>query len=301
MEEKTRYSTVRRALEPLRDDGATRVPDFRVLRPYKAEDAFRDAQRRMATLARGEARRGVFVFAQHVDHGNVGHLWLEATAAPRAGVLGRHHAVDLSLPVNDALSLRHVLVVVRLVEGRVRTSLVDLASSVGLSVEAVGEVRRVDVEGPLAATSLSFGLFVVPTGEPLPWEPRARDAWAQFCAAPRTVMVPKGLPGLEVGQVRSRFGRVRGCRRVTEAELARGLLIGRDGRCDVQVPDDCVSRVHCVALSLDGVLSVADAGSTNGTIREGGVEIGWAPWGDGEVLHLGARAVVEWRGPSMRA
>jgi hypothetical protein len=48
--------------------------------------------------------------------------------------------------------------------------------------------------------------------------------------------------------------------------MPRRFTIGRDGRCDVPIADDSVSRIHAeIWLAEDGSLFMADRGSSNGT------------------------------------
>jgi hypothetical protein len=53
---------------------------------------------------------------------------------------------------------------------------------------------------------------------------------------------------------------------VPRADLPYTLKIGRAMECDLTVPDISVSDIHCiVTLDEQGVLTIADQGSTNGT------------------------------------
>jgi pSer/pThr/pTyr-binding forkhead associated (FHA) protein len=49
-------------------------------------------------------------------------------------------------------------------------------------------------------------------------------------------------------------------------EVPEGLtLLGRDTRCDLQLPGGLVSKLHCILAHVDGRLLVRDLGSKNGT------------------------------------
>jgi predicted component of type VI protein secretion system len=76
--------------------------------------------------------------------------------------------------------------------------------------------------------------------------------------------------------------------------LARGLLIGRDERCDVVVPDGYASRVHAVMLELDERLWLIDTGSSNGTWLQAGLRVNCHALQDGDAWWIG-RALVRWR------
>ncbi len=301
MNDVTRYARVQPSMAPLRSEGGTRVPTLRVVRARSVEEEFRGSQRAMASAVREEPRRGLFVFAHHVHFGFIGRLWLEAGARPRAGTLGRHAGVDLALPLDEALSLRHALFVVRDVQGAVRLTVLDLASSRGLELEPGHPLRRFDVTGAAAVRGADFVLLCVPTGEALPWDPDAPDAWATFRAAAPLQPQPRERP--RSGPRRQRkvagcfttwLGDLRSERAVTEGDLARGVLVGRHPRCDVRVPEGGVSRVHAALLRVDEHLLLVDAGSTNGLWRPDLAPVRCAPWGEGQPILLGHEAQMEW-------
>ena len=81
---------------------------------------FNHHQRRLHQVLREYPKPGIAVFALHNQQGIAGHLWLEATEQLRAGTIGRHSAVDLFLSDDEALSLRHLLVLVRRNAGALR-------------------------------------------------------------------------------------------------------------------------------------------------------------------------------------
>jgi GGDEF domain-containing protein len=43
------------------------------------------------------------------------------------------------------------------------------------------------------------------------------------------------------------------------------MTMGRDPQCDVEIPDDCTSRVHAILEQRDGFWTLTDHGSLNGT------------------------------------
>ena len=69
-------------------------------------------------------------------------------------------------------------------------------------------------------------------------------------------------------------------------EIGSGCTIGREG-CDVLLPDPEVSRRHAVVRVADGVASVEDVGSTNGTWLNGRRVEGRAELRAGDELRLG--------------
>jgi pSer/pThr/pTyr-binding forkhead associated (FHA) protein len=48
-------------------------------------------------------------------------------------------------------------------------------------------------------------------------------------------------------------------------EKAGPIMLGRSDACDIEIPDDSVSKRHCRFEEKDGVVMVTDLGSTNGT------------------------------------
>jgi pSer/pThr/pTyr-binding forkhead associated (FHA) protein len=71
----------------------------------------------------------------------------------------------------------------------------------------------------------------------------------------------------------------------TDIPLDRGVVVGRDRRCDVRIESFYVSRRHCrLALDGDRVL-VFDLGSTNGT-RINGRRIGEGVLRPGDELSI---------------
>jgi len=98
---------------------------------------------------------------------------------------------------------------------------------------------------------------------------------------------------------------------ISERALQRGIIIGRYTRCagDTSLMPDNVSRVHAVAIAVDGEVHIVDAGSTNGVLigREevkcasietgatcslGGTLVRWEP-------HLSSPPRAETRGPGI--
>lgn len=217
----------------------------------------------MGSAVLEQPRPGVWVFASHVQFGHLGRMWLEASDEPRVGTLGRHDLVDLALPLDDALSLRHVLFVVRSAGRGVRFTVMDLQTPNGLHLFERGAVRLVEATGPVIVRASEFILFCVPTGAGA----RLPRRWVEL-----PPMVPARV---EAGASAPSFQRIAGTleletatwkrtHTLTQTELARGVQIGRQDRCELCVTDLTVSRVHGVLLQLDGEPYLADAGSTNG-------------------------------------
>ena len=223
--------------------------------------------RQLWSACQEERRHGLFVFAVHATSGLVGRMWLAATDDVRAGTLGRHQFVDLSITRDEALSLRHVLFVVRLVEGRVRFSAIDLETPGGLHT-ALGPQHVTQSEQPVLLRTAQLSFFCVPTGLQVMIPEQLDAAWRRFDEVPpspqagRWSWMKTASPAVGVLTLRLATGVFTTA--IDEQLIRRGVLIGREERCDVLIPDNHVSRVHAALLSVDGVAHLIDCGSSNG-------------------------------------
>ncbi|MEW5737833.1 MAG: FHA domain-containing protein [Myxococcota bacterium] len=248
----------------------------------------------MRSVVNEEPRPGLWVFAHHADFGLVARLWLEAGSEPRGGTLGRHDFVDLPLPLDEGLSLRHVLFVVRRAAGVVQLTAVDLATCAGLQLLPGHAVQRVDVEGVCCLKSGAFTLFCVPSGEPVPWSSAAPSAWATLKPGRvrrhfrRDDLAPPQRPFARLTV--SRAGEERH-QTVSLESLRRGLLVGRDLRCGVRIAGPEVSRVHLALLEVDDEVLAVDTGSTNG-LFSAGRRVRCEPLRSGQALMLGRSAAT---------
>jgi diguanylate cyclase (GGDEF)-like protein len=66
----------------------------------------------------------------------------------------------------------------------------------------------------------------------------------------------------------------------------RPLIIGRSPDCDIQLTDDCVSRVHCRITPANNGIIISDLDSTNGTYIDG-VSVTARPLRDGDRIKIG--------------
>ena len=285
-------------------------------------------QRRLHQILREFPQPGVAFFALHPVHGIVGRLWLSATDQVRAGTIGRHSEVDLHLPHDEELSLRHLLVLVRASPRSERIQVLDLATPGGFQAEQGGVLRAVDANGTLILRAASYSLFFFPTGTPPPWDPDAQDPWLSLparvvvadervAAEPRRSRVgrrspnetsvsvregpsepgpaPVREPGEEIeGLLILSTGGAQARLSVGGRALERGVILGRYSRCagDTAVMSDQVSRVHAMLVRIEGTLHIVDTGSTNGTIT-GNRAVKCEPIGAGQAYALG-RMIVRW-------
>jgi hypothetical protein len=269
--EATRYASLKPSVAPLRSVGGTVALSDRPLRPRPVEELFAEQQLSMARAVQGELRAGLFVFAAHRRFGEIGRLWLEAGVQPRAGLIGRHDRVDLALPLDESLSLRHVLFVVRKAGGAVRLTAVDLETTNGLQLESGEAARVVEGEGLQLFFVSNFVFFCVPTGQPVPWRPHGDDPWATLTPRGSLRLEQSGrrTAGAPLGRLELRGPEAFFTAPVDALALRRGFLVGRDPRCDAVTPLNTVSRVHLALLRLDGARFAFDTGSTNGTFHSG--------------------------------
>jgi pSer/pThr/pTyr-binding forkhead associated (FHA) protein len=63
--------------------------------------------------------------------------------------------------------------------------------------------------------------------------------------------------------------------------------VGRRSDCNLRISSRLVSRRHCLIEERDGVLTVADLGSANGTFVNGQVVTERRPLRDGDLLEIG--------------
>lgn len=286
---------------------------------------FNHHQLRLHQVVREYPRPGVAVFALHHNTGFAGHLWLEATARLRAGTIGRHSEVDLFLPDDEELSLRHLLVLVKQGAGGLRLRIADLATSAGFQSEEGGVLRAVEANGVLVLRAASYSFFAIPTGGQPPWNRHADDPWRTLprrvvVAEPRTPRSPPAWrPGARVGETSISFvngpeepgpepalapgepvagqlaianGGLEERLSVGAKALERGIILGRYSRCsgDTSVMTGAVSRVHAVLISVEGLVHIIDAGSTNGVLV-GEAQVKCAPVEPGAAYSLGTMRV----------
>lgn len=308
------------------ENQGTRIQDPRLgnATPPDLRTLFNQHHRRVEAIQATYTRPGLAVFALTSEGGVGGHLWLEASENWRAGTIGRHSAVDLFLPADENLSLRHLLLLVSGGGGAFQVRVVDLATPTGFVTEEKEPLRALAADGPLVFGAARYLFVALPTGEHLPWDPEARDPWSTL---PRRLFVPR-LPPTRVqpwlrqqdatslsrlegptevdadalvetgesvsGHLVVTHGGIAARWAVGSRALARGVILGRYERCTLGrgSEDERVSRVHAVILALEGVVHIVDAGSMNGvTLGEAAVHC--APMQPAETYAL-ASMHVRW-------
>lgn len=243
---------------------------------------------------------GVAVFAVDLRTQRlVGRLWVAGRPGELGtAILGRHSSCDLMLDGDPSVSNRHVALLVEPLSSwrgeDVRFRLVDLRTGTAMRTDTGDAVESLLAEGPVFVQLGAYLLMVFQTGG-LGWPKDAREAWAQLPHLPpideraaepdqwhrwalrqqgqrRITLLPAALPadrqvmGPPVGRVRLRslWGEVE--RDLGQAECARGVLLGREPRCDfaglLRVQE--ISRVHLMIQRIGATLHVLDAGSMAG-------------------------------------
>lgn len=269
------------------------------------ERCFNLHQRRLSQVIREYDRPGVAVFALHPLRGIAGHVWLEAADELRAASIGRHGCVDLHLPDEQELSLRHFLVLVRRRDGMTRVRVLDLVTPSGFQADGPDILRALEADGPVVLSAARYLFVVVPTGAGTPWDPNASNPWSTLprreftktLRALRRHQRPKSLGSrdgttdvqlsdgpveaepdqllapdeLVAGRLRLRSGSRRVSLKIGPTALERGVVLGRYERCAGHgvIQDMSVSRVHAVFIEVEGQAYLIDAGSTLGTTLDG--------------------------------
>ena len=244
-------------------------------------------------------KAGVAVFALDESRGIAGNVWLAASGELRAGTLGRHSAVDLYLDDDDALSLRHLLLLVKARGDGVWLRIDDLATPGGFQAEEGKMLRSVEATGPLVLRAASYSFFAFPTGGPLAWN---RDAWStlprrEFVSEPGPVE-PGPEPLVKSGEaIEGQLVMGNARLEVGAHALDRGVLLGRYARCsgDTGEMNQDVSRLHAMLARVDGTIHLIDLCSTNGTFK-GDAPVKCAPVEPGARYHLG-RTPLRWESP----
>jgi hypothetical protein len=218
----------------------------------------------------------------------------------------------------------------------VRFRVLDLRSSHPFE-DAQGRLfEALEADGPIFLRAGAYTLFLLPREEDAPaWSGSPPEVWAALpqvayleeaglpsepaegegvdrwagCDPSATLvlrlpgphLVPQDLLGYQeepYGQlfVRSREGEMRLV--LGRSAARRGLLLGRDERCDGSrrgvLSHGAISRVHVLVLEVGGKMYAVDAGSQNGIWLQS-ERVRLAPLGSGRTVSLAGRvAELEW-------
>lgn len=216
-------------------------------------------------------------------------------------VAGRHTHCDVMLDGDESISLRHALFRSVLDDGCPMLSVVDLQTHGGFELADGSRQRAITATGAVVLRIGSYVVVSLPTGSPLPPDlppcsqrpldvrpdsspvhPYRSPARRGPLAVSRITLMPHAV---ELGALRATTGesdyelfarsrRGHTAVRVTDADLDRGVLMGRSPKC-IQgglehVFSIGISRVHLLATrERDGVF-VYDVASTTGTFNTWG-------------------------------
>jgi hypothetical protein len=290
----------------------TRIALFEPARvsPEVFAEAFaKGFDRLTALLAAGDPGFVVMGYSPGMEHAAVRQIKLGRDSAIEPVVVGRHECADLMLASDEALSLRHSLVLLRVdAEGRPLTRVLDLRSGTGMA-DAVGRLHySIAADGPVCLSLAGSALFVIPSGSkpplgagpraafdaiawpsPVPWIPErsVEQRLSELSREPGSSSVVSvviggtgaGKPvirrrgGRRAGRLKLDFGGQSYEHQVDTYALRAGVLVGRYDRCDLSPitveMPDVVSRVHLLLISIEERTHIFDTGSTNGLTYEG--------------------------------
>jgi hypothetical protein len=252
-------------------------------------------------------------------------------------IVGEHMSARLHLEGDAGVASRHLLAWLAVDGTTRRVRLLDLNTGLGFFVDGFGRCESVVSDGPLVARVGSYHLVFLPTDEPY-WPDDANKAWEALpptvfldtrdAGTPRDrptalpthapghinstqiVVLPKpteyltsqGLAAAkhEIGGTLTLVGRKLASRfPLTTAQLSRGVLLGRDTRCDIgsEVFEraDTISRTHALLATEGGRTFVFDLASMNGTLVNGKPIVAAELPGQA-VIDLGGGNSVQWQG-----
>ena len=289
----------------------------------------------LTRLHAGFARDGLLAVAAWNGSVVADYLHVPLGSDPEFVIVGRHDRCDLSLHRDPTLSLRHAVVAARAVGGELGLRFLDLHTGLGFHTEDRQCCEALAAEGAMFVRMGGYHLFLLPTGAlaPLPWGSTAEETWKMIPdrvyrdsrVAPRHPEMaampaePTGTqtiitkiidpPGMlrplrpAPGDRGARVARIELSSRtgqelfsLYEADLERGLLVGRYERCQLGASDDKMSRVHLLIIRDGAETWAIDTASTNGT-RANGEPMRRTPLRDGTALELGKHITLRWRPP----
>jgi hypothetical protein len=307
------------------------------LEPVDFPVVFRSVFAELAPLHASFSRDGLLAVAVWNGGILADYVHVPLAGEPEFVVVGRHDRCDLSLHNDPTLSLRHAMVSACAAGGEMRIRFLDLQSGLGFHTEDGQRCEALSADGAMFVRMGSYHLFLLPTGSlaPLAWCATAEETWKTIPervyrdhrVAPRHPAAAMALPSEPTrpqtiitriveppGMLRplrpapgargSRVARIElasstGQERFSlhEADLERGILVGRYERCQLGASDDKMSRVHLLIIRDGAVTWAIDTASTNGT-KVSGEPIRRAPLTSGTRLELGKQITLRWESSS---
>jgi hypothetical protein len=298
--------------------------------PLGPREAFVVAHEKLSMLA-SIAPEGAFVIAAVGPDARVVDAFqiLDRSAL----IVGRHSRCGLHL-LHDAVSLRHLAVLVRSDRGRPVVHLWDLNTERPFVTED-GPCSAVVADGPVYAALGEYALWIVPARDAAGWVSNAADAFAAIPArevidrreplrgvgpsirsmkpitlppeplrkevtritlhGPPLLVGDGDAPEIGWGVLRFEFNGGKEKRHVSAERLARGLLVGRYNRCGISLEQFIrVSRVHLLLVRIDEELWAIDTASSNG-VRRAGARVAAEVLADDDALDIAESVVIRWR------
>jgi hypothetical protein len=175
------------AREGFQNDGTICFPLGRFpLRPATpVPSTFEDALRRfypdIRRLLNSHRAPGIALLVEGA-HGLEATAWLPAEEdAVNPVIVGRHSTAEIFLPSDPALSLRHVVVIVRReAGGGVSFRVLDLRTPTAFEDEQGRSLRALESAGPTMVRFASYALLLFPTLDTdEPWPEDAGEGWAR--------------------------------------------------------------------------------------------------------------------------
>lgn len=207
-------------------------------------------------------------------------------------VVGRHSRCDVVLSEDPEIALRHLLVrAVKMPGDGMALRMLDLHTSLGFHLAEDLPVRSMFARGPVAVRVGRYALIAMPSADgaaPLTFSPPAIEhaqGSPYRSPSPRSKAVTHItiFPGAPM--VDELLARPASCARITfrrgrhshtidlaDAELEKGILIGRADKCNRTMSvllGGSISRVHLLLLREENGLFAYDLASTHGTFAGG--------------------------------
>ena len=175
--------------EAARNDGTLALSEREASSAASFRAAFLQHYDVLRQLVEGFSRPGVALLAVD-ERGVAGSACLAAKDdQANAAIVGRHGMADLYLDGDSTLSLRHLLVVLYPLAGgdEVRVRIVDLRTANAFVDECGRRMEALEAEGPLFLKVARYLLFVLPTGDGIPWPDDPQEGW--LCIPERVHLV----------------------------------------------------------------------------------------------------------------
>ena len=207
-------------------------------------------------------------------------------------VIGRHSRCDVVLSEDPEIALRHLMIrAVKMPDERVALRVLDLHTSLGFHLGEDLPVRSMFARGPVALRVGRYALIALPSadgGAPLEFSPPViehaqgspyRSPSPRSKAVTHITIFP-GAPMVDellarparCARVTFRRGRHSHTIDLADAELEKGILIGRADKCNRTMSvllGASISRVHLLLLREENGLFAYDLASTHGTFAGG--------------------------------